>query len=86
VFSVDGGSYSAESIMLGKAPEWAQTTDPMVHDCPILSEADISLADALASEDGFLEMPDEPRARTVTDFLLREPLIARLVANVERKV
>ena len=81
VFDTDGGQYTAGSIAQGKAPEWAQTTAPMLDDCPSLSAEDIAMADAIACEDGFLEMPTEPKAKTVRDFLAREPQIARLVAN-----
>jgi hypothetical protein len=85
VFDVDGGSYTAESIAQGKAPKWAMTAehDLMLHDCPPLSEEDIALANELACEDDFLEMPEEPKSKTVSHYLATEPRIARFVADAE---
>lgn len=84
VFDVDGEQYTAGSIADGKAPFWAMTAenDPALHDLPPLTEADIALADELASEDGFMEMPEEPAATTVKDFLASDPQIARMVERV----
>ena len=85
-FSVDGDSYRTSDVASGKAPEWAMTAenDPMLYDCSHLSEEDIALADELALECDFLEMPTEPEAKTVKDFLLCEPQIACMIANTER--
>ena len=84
VFDVDGERYTAGSIADGKAPFWAMTAenDPALHALPPLTESDIAMADALASEDGFLEMPAEPPFKTVKDFLASEPRIARMVGQV----
>jgi len=62
VFDVDGERYTVGSIANGKAPDWAVENDPMEHSLPPLSEADIAMADELASEEVFLEMPDLPTA------------------------
>jgi len=88
VFDTDGGSYSVENIVLGESPKWAMSrvNDPMLHGLPSPSEADVTLSNELLCEDGILEMPEEPAARTVNDFLSREPRIANMVANAERFV
>ena len=85
VFDTDGDSYTAESIALGMSPCWAMTAehDPMLYDVPPLSEANRALADELLCEEGFLEMPREPKAKTVKDYLAREPRIARMVVDAE---
>jgi len=85
VFDVDGSSYTVENIMLGKAPEWALSAenDPMLHGLPPLSEEDIAMTDELMCEEGFIEMPDEPKAKTVEDYLANEPRIARMVHDAE---
>ena len=86
VFDVDGGSYTAQSIALGKSPRWAMTAehDPMLpDDLPPLSEEDIAMVNELVSEPDFLEMPAEPAVKNVKDFLFREPRIARMVGDAE---
>jgi hypothetical protein len=42
------------------------------------------MVDELLSEDGFLEMPEEPAVTSVSDYLSREPRIARMVVDAER--
>lgn len=82
VFDTGGERYTAGSIAKGQAPEWAVENDPMESGLPPLAESDIALADELASEDGFLEMPPEPATKSVKTFLSREPQIAKLVAQI----
>ena len=86
VFDVEGGSYTAGSIVQGKAPRWAMTAehDPMLYDLPSLSEADRALVDELVSEEVFLEMPSEPAVKSVSHYLESEPRIARMVVDAER--
>ena len=86
VFDVDGGSYSVESIVMGKAPKWAMTAehDPMLHDLPPFSEEDAAMVNELLCEPDFLEMPSEPQVKTVKDYLANEPRIARMVAGAAR--
>jgi len=86
VFDTDGGTYSVENIVLGESPKWAMSrvNDPMLHGLPSPSEEGTALSDELLCEDGILEMPEEPVARTVEDYLAREPRIANMIVNTER--
>lgn len=84
VFDVDGFSYTAGHIVQGKAPKWALTAenDPMLSGLPSLSEAEFAAVDEVLCEDDFLEMPREPKAKTVKEFLSSEPRIVRRVAEI----
>lgn len=84
VFDTDCEQFAIRDIVEGKAPDWAVENDPMEHGLSPLSEADIALADTVASEDGFLEMPIEPAVKSVKTFLSCEPRIAQMVAEAER--
>lgn len=85
IFDVDGGSYRACDVATGKTPKWGVTAnhDPMLHDLPSLSEEDAAMLDELICEEGFVEMPDEPRVKSVEEYLASKPRIARMVANAE---
>ena len=85
IYDVNGGSFTLENIVFGKSPKWAMTAehDPMLYGLPSLSEAELAAVDEMVSEDGFLEMPSEPKVKTIKDFLASEPRIARLVADAE---
>jgi hypothetical protein len=86
VFDTDGGSYSIDSILRGKAPRWAMSAehDPMLCDMPPLTESQLAMVNEAICEPDFLEMPTEPTVKTVEDYLANEPRIARLVADTER--
>jgi hypothetical protein len=83
VFDTDGCSYTIESIAFGRAPKWAVTAenDPMLHDLPPLSDEEAAMVEELLLEEDFIEMPAEPKAKTVADYLSREPRIARMVVD-----
>jgi DNA adenine methylase len=86
VFDVNGDSYRANDVVMGKAPQWALFAehDPMLQGLPTPSAEDMAMANELLCEPDFLEMPREPKAKTVKDYLSREPRIARMVASAER--
>ena len=83
VFDVDGCLYIAENIVQGKAPMWALSADhdPMLYDCPPLSEEYIAEVNEILAEEDFLEMPREPKAKSVKDFLFHEPQVARMIST-----
>ena len=82
VFDVDGERYYTGDIVSGRTPMWAVSAkhDLLLHDLPIPSAEDIALVDELACEDDFIEMPAEPKTRSVSSFLAREPRIAHLIS------
>jgi hypothetical protein len=86
VFDTDGGSYTTGSIVQGKAPRWALSTehDPLLCDLPIPSPEDVAMVNEVLCEAEFLEMPTVPSVKSVKDFLSRKPQVARMVANAER--
>jgi len=88
VFDVDGFSYTAGNIVQGKAPKWALTAenDPMLHGLPSISETELAAVDEVLCEPDFLEMPREPKAKTVSHYLKSEPRIARMVFGIEHRL
>ena len=86
VFDVEGGSYTAGSIVQGKSPKWAMTAenDPALFGLPTPSEEDMAMVNELLCEEDFIEMPREPQAKTVSNYLKSEPQIARMVVDAER--
>ena len=86
VFDVDGNSYTAKNIAEGKAPKWAMTAenDPVLFDCPPPSKEDIAMVDELLSEPDFLEMPREPKSKSVSSYLESRPQIVRMIVDAER--
>ena len=86
VFDTDGDSYTAESIALGMSPRWATTAehDPMLHGIPMPPAEDIATVEELLLEEDSIEMPRESKIKSVSDYLMSEPRIARLVVNAER--
>ena len=85
VFDVEGGSYTAGSIVQGKAPKWAMTTenDPALYGLPTPSEEDMAMVNELLCDPDFIEMPREPQAKSVSNYLKSEPRIARMVVDAE---
>jgi len=83
VFDVDGCSYIAGNIALGKSPKWALSAehDPMLHGLPTPTEEDVAVMNEILAEEDFLEMPREPKAKTVKDYLAREPRIAHMIST-----
>ena len=86
IFDTDGSVTTGESIARGLEPRWAMTAenDPVMFDCPPLSKENAALVDELLCEDDFLEMPSEPKSKSVRSYLASQPRIARLVTDAER--
>ena len=88
VFDVDGSLCTAKSIVDGRSPKWTRSSehDPMLHGLPPISKAELAAVDEVLCEPDFLEMPREPKAKTVSHYLNNEPKIARMVFDVEHRL
>ena len=82
LFDTDGSAYPVQHVATNKAPRWLQN-EPTLDDLQPLSEEDLQMVDELLSEDGFLEMPEEPKGTSVSHYLESHPRIARLAVDAE---